>query len=165
MKNFIIFNSLLIFLLTFSCSYKPLYKKNKFTNEKIDIFVKSKEKYENDVSLMKLLLNEKLNYKSSKPSNLKLVVSIEKQTSGLGVNKDLYTYGQMLTYDIKYSFYNQSSLLSSGNLTKKASYNISSNSYSNIISIEDASQKLIASISENLSNIIIAEKSKRKNLK
>ncbi len=164
MKKFLFFNILIIFLFTLSCSYKPLYQK-KISGQKINIFVKSKEKYENDVSLMKLLLNEKINYRSLKPSSLKLVVSIEKTSSGLGINKDLHTYGQMLIYNVNYAFYDQSSLLSSGNLTKKASYNISSNSYSNIVSLEDASQKLISSLSENLSNIIISEKSKRKNLK
>ena len=56
---------------------------------------------------MKSILNQKLYYKTSRASNLKLVVSISRSISDLGVNEDLYTFGKMLTYNVNFSFYDK----------------------------------------------------------
>ncbi len=145
-----------------SCSYKPLYKKNAlFSKYEVDITVKSNGKYENNVNLMKSILNQRFRHKTSKPSNLKLVVSINRSISDLGTNKDLYSFGKMLLYDVNFSFYDKKGLLTSGKLSGRTSYNIGKNTYANIVSQEDASRKLIKSISLNLSDIITAMDFKR----
>ena len=145
-----------------SCSYKPLYKKKAlFSKYAVNISVKSNGKYENNVNLMKSILNQKLKYESSAPSNLKLVVSIDRNVSDLGINKDLFTFGKMLVYNLNFSFYDKKGLLTSGKLTGKTTYNIGKNTYANIVSKEEASKKLISSLSENLTNIITSMDFKR----
>ena len=137
-------------------------KKNAFFSKyAVDITIKSNGKYENNANLMKSILNQKLKHESSAPSNLKLVVSIDRNISDLGINKDLFTFGKMLVYDINFSFYDKKGLLTSGKLTGKTTYNIGKNSYANIVSKEDASKKLISSLSQNLTNIITAMDFKR----
>ena len=153
----------LVFLLSISsCSYKPLYKKNAiFSKYEINISIKSKGKFENNINLMESILNQRLKHKGSAPSNLKLVISIDRYISDLGINKDLFTFGKMLVYDIAFSFYDRKGLLTSGKLTGKTTYNIGKNTYANIVSKEDASKKLISSLSKNLSDIITAMDFKR----
>ena len=67
----------------------------------------------------------------------------------------------MLVYDIAFSFYDKKGLLTSEKLTGKTTYNIGTNTYANIVSKEDASKKLILSLSQNLSDIISAMDFKR----
>ena len=110
---------------------------------------------------MNSILNQKLRHKSSAPSNLKLIVSIDRSISDLGMNKDLFTFGKMLVYNISFAFYDKKGLLTSGKLTGKTTYNIGKNAYANIVSKEDASKKLISSLSQNLANIIMAMDFKR----
>lgn len=144
------------------CSYKPLYKKTAlFSKYSVDITIKSKGKYENNATVMRSILNQKFRHENSKPSSLKLIISIERYTSDLGVTKDLYTFGKMLVYNVSFSFYDKKGLLTSGKLSGKTSYNIGKNTYGNIVSKEDASRKLISSLSQNLSNIITAMDFKR----
>ena len=72
MKIKILFTIFVVYFFS-SCAYKPLYKRtNLYYPHKVKIVIKSKEKYENNASTMKLLLDKKLNSKSSKDSNLKL---------------------------------------------------------------------------------------------
>ena len=72
-----------------SCTYKPLYKRtNLYHPHNVKIVIKSKGKYENNAAEMRLLLDEKLNSKNSKDSNLKLVVSINRSVSSMGINKE-----------------------------------------------------------------------------
>ena len=113
-KNFFI--SLFVFLFfTSGCSYKPVYKKNQaLVANKINIFVKSKDYDKKIPSLMKIFLNEKINISKSKPSNLKLIVSLHRSVSNLGTNKDLYSSGRMISYQVKYAFYDKKGLLTSG---------------------------------------------------
>ena len=67
MKIRILITIFVIYFLT-SCAYKPLYKRtNSFHPHNVKIVIKSKEKYENNASEMKLFLDEKLNLKNSKP--------------------------------------------------------------------------------------------------
>ena len=47
----------------------------------------------------------------------------------------------MLTFNVKYSFYDKKGLLKSGNLQGKSSFNVGGNPYGNKVSEEDASQK------------------------
>ncbi len=160
MKKILYF--LILFFGVSSCSYKPLYKKNAlFSKYGVEITIKSKGKYENNVSLMRSILSQRLRHKNSKPSNLKLIVSIDRATSDLGINKDLYTFGKMLFYEVNFSFYDKKGLLTSGKLSGRTSYNIGKNQYANIVSKEDAANKLIKSLSQNLSDIITAMDFKR----
>ena len=77
MNKFLIFTILTLF--SFSCSYKPLYKKNAiFSKYDIAIKIKSDGKYEDNVSVVKSILQKHFKHKSSKPSNLKLIIAIKR---------------------------------------------------------------------------------------
>ena len=161
MKIKIIFTIVVIYFLS-SCAYKPLYKRtNLYYPHKVKIVIKSKEKYENNASTMKLLLDEKLNSKSSKDSNLKLVVSINRVVSGMGINKDLSSDALMLVIEAKYVFLDKKGELTSGSLRNTGSFNYTSNNYANIVSLEDTSKKLVRSLSTDLADLILALSLKR----
>ena len=163
MNKVFIFLFLNLFIIITSCSFKPLYKGNQVLSKyKVQILVKSKDKYENNANQLRNFLDGRLNTSTSQSSNLKLIVSINRYESDLGINKNLYTFGKMLTFDTIYSFYDKKGLLTSGKLTNKTSYNVSANTYANIVSKEDASKKLVNSISEKLSQLIIGMDFKRK---
>ena len=66
----------------------------------------------------------------------------------------------MLTYNVNFSFYDKK-VFYFGKASGKTTYNIGKNTYANIVSKEDASKKLISSLSENLSDIIVAMDFKR----
>ena len=146
-----------------SCAYKPLYKRaNLYYPHKVKIVIKSKEKYENNASIMKLLLDEKLNSKSSKDSNLKLVVSIDRIVSNMGINKDLSSDALMLVFEANYVFFVKKGQLTSGKLRNTGSFNYTNNNYANIVSLEDTSKKLVKSLSTDLADLILALSTERK---
>tara|TARA_Y100001954_G_scaffold125296_1_gene134456 strand:+ start:33 stop:530 length:498 start_codon:yes stop_codon:yes gene_type:complete len=146
-----------------SCAYKPLYKRaNLYYPHKVKIVIKSKEKYENNASIMKLLLDEKLNSKSSKDSNLKLVVSIDRIVSNMGINKDLSSDALMLVFEANYVFFDKKGQLTSGKLRNTGSFNYTNNNYANIVSLEDTSKKLVKSLSTDLADLILALSTERK---
>jgi len=146
-----------------SCAFKPLYKKsNFFYPHNIKIVVKSKEKFENNNTMMKLFLNEKLNRGRLKKSDLKLVVSIDKNIYSIGINKDLSSDARMLEMSVKYIFYDKKGKLLSGSLKGSSSYNFTVNNYANIVSLEDASSKLIKSLSYDLADLLLAKSFNRK---
>ena len=162
MKIKIIFIIFVIYFLS-SCAYKPLYKRtNLYYPHKVKIVIKSKEKYENNASTMKLLLDEKLNSKGSKDSNLKLVVSIERVVSGMGINKDLSSDALMVVIDARYILLDKRGELTSGRLRNTGSFNYTNNNYANIISLEDTSKKLVRSLSTDIADLILALSTKRK---
>ena len=107
---------------------------------------------------MKASLNQKLNSKKSKPSNLKLVVSLNRSISGLAFNKDLYSSGKILLINLQYTFYDQKGVILSGNLQNKSSYFMGDSPYANLVSEESAAKNIISSLSESLSHIIIASR-------
>ncbi len=144
-----------------SCAYKPIYKKKSVFSHKINILVKSKD-YDKKMPLfMKASLNQKLNSKKSKPSNLKLVVSINKSVSGLAYNKDLYSTGEVLNINLQYTFYDKKGVILSGNLQNKSSYFLGESPYANLVSKENATKNIISSLAESLSKIIVASKFNR----
>ena len=146
-----------------SCAYKPLYKRaNLYYPHKVKIVIKSKEKYGNNASIMKLLLDEKLNSKSSKDSNLKLVVSIDRIVSNMGINKDLSSDALMLVFEANYVFFDKKGQLTSGKLRNTGSFNYTNNNYANIVSLEDTSKKLVKSLSTDLADLILALSTERK---
>ena len=156
MKIRILITIFVIYFLT-SCAYKPLYKRtNSFHPHNVKIVIKSKEKYENNASEMKLFLDEKLNSKNSKESNLKLVVSINRNVSSMGINKDLSSDARMLVMEANYIFFDKKGELSSGRLRNVGSFNYTTNNYANIVSMEDTSKKLIKSISTDLVDLILS---------
>ena len=162
MKFKILFPIFIVYFLS-SCAYKPLYKSaNLYYPHKVKIVIKSKEKYENNASTMKLLLNEKLNSKSSKDSNLKLVVSIQRVVTSMGINKDLSSDALMLVIEANYVFFDKKGELTSGKLRNTGSFNYTNNNYANIVSMEDTSKKLVKSISSDLADLILALSVKRK---
>ena len=162
MKTKIIFTIFVVYFLS-SCAYKPLYKMTNFYYpHKVKIVIKSKEKYENNASTMKLLLDERLNSKSSKDSNLKLIVSIERGVSSMGINKDLSSDALMLVMEANYIFFDKKGELSSGRLRNTGSFNYTNNNYANIVSLEDTSKKLVRSLSTDLADLILALSTKRK---
>ena len=110
---------------------------------------------------MKASLNQRLNSKKSRPSNLKLVVSLNKSIQGLAFNKDLYSSGRMLLITLQYTFYDKKGAILSGQLENKSSYFLGASPYANMVSEESAANNLITSLSESLSHIIITSKFKR----
>ena len=152
---------LIILFLEVSCSYKPLYIEKNFNPHEIKVIVKQKEKYGNNMILMKSLLEKKFNSSNSKPSNLKLIMSVDIKVSNLGVNKDLNTFGKKVTISTKYTMYDKIGMLTSGNLSNSSTFNFSSNDYGNITSLEDSYSKLVKNTSEDIANLILAENFKR----
>ena len=158
MKHFIL---LLAFII--GCTYQPLYQPNNSISQyKLKIVAKSDQRYDNEISLFKLFLNKHLNLNSKKPSNIKLEVSMQKQKSSMGINKDLSTSGVLSKYIVNYSLYDKKGLLTSGDIYKESTFNFSNNSYGNLVSDEDTSKKLIKSLSESLSYLILTSNFKRK---
>tara|TARA_X000000368_G_scaffold397097_1_gene365930 strand:- start:366 stop:860 length:495 start_codon:yes stop_codon:yes gene_type:complete len=158
-KLFLTLPFILFFI--YSCSYKPIYQKSPLLSHKIYIVVKSKDRNENNLNLVKLHVSEQINIKNSKPSNLKLIIALKRNISGLGVNKDIYSFGRMLSYNLNYSLYDKKGLLTSGKLEGKSSYNVSGNTYGNLVSVEDASRKILTSLSSSLGKIILSSSFKR----
>ena len=105
---------------------------------------------------MKLLLNQRINSKNSKASNLKLVVSLNRNIASMGINKDLSSDAQMLIIEANYIFYDKLGTLTSGRLENTASFNYTKNNYANILSMEDTSKKLVKSLSNDIADLIVA---------
>ena len=161
MKKKIFLNFFLCLFVFCSCAYKPLYKKKSIFSHKINILVKSND-YDKKIPLfMKASLNQKLNSKKSKPSNLKLVVSLNRSISGLAFNKDLYSSGKILNINLQYTFYDKKGVVLSGSLQDKSSYFLGESPYANLVSEESAAKNIISSLSESLSQIIVTSKFNR----
>ena len=158
MKKKIFLKFLICLFIFSSCAYRPIYKKNSAFKHKINILVKSNDYDKKIPQLMKASLNQKLNSKKSKPSNLKLVVSLNKSISGLAFNKDLYSSGKILLINLQYTFYDQKGVILSGSLQNKSSYFMGDSPYANLVSEESAANNIISSLSESLSHIIIASR-------
>ena len=161
MKKKLFLKIFLCLFFFYSCAYKPVYKKNSVFTNKINILVKSNDYDKKIPLLMKASLNQKLNSKKSKPSNLKLIVSLSKSVSGLAFNKDLYSSGKILNINLQYTFYDKKGVILTGSLQNKSSYFIGASPYANLVSEESATKGIIFSLSENLSNIIVASKLSR----
>ena len=162
MKIKILFTIFVVYFIS-SCAYKPLYKRtNLYYPHKVKIVIESKERYENNASTMKLLLDERLNSKSSKDSNLKLIVSIERLVSSMGINKDLSSDALMLVIEANYVFLDKKGKLTSGILRNTGSFNYTNNNYANVVSLEDTSKKLVKSLSKDLADLILALSINRK---
>tara|TARA_Y100000813_G_C24157290_1_gene350325 strand:- start:1475 stop:1945 length:471 start_codon:yes stop_codon:yes gene_type:complete len=144
-----------------SCAYRPIYKKNSIFSHKINILVKSNDYDKKIPLLMKASLNQKLNSKKSKPSNLKLVVSLSRSISGLAFNKDLYSSGKILNINLQYTFYDKKGVILTGSLQNKSSYFMGESPYANLVSQESATKNIISFLSQSLSNIIVASKFNR----
>ena len=145
-----------------SCSYKPLYLKKSFNPYKLDVIIKQKGKYSNNVVLMRNILEKRLNSPKSRSSSLKLIVSLNIKVNNLGVNKDLNTYGKRVTILVNYIMYDRKGPLTSGNLENSTTFNFSSNDYGNLTSLEDSYSKLVKDTSEDIANLILAEDFSRK---
>ena len=154
---------IVIILLIQSCAFKPLYQQSNFYHPyKIHIVVKSKDRYENNVSLIKDTLNQRINKKNSKNSNLRLVVSLNRNVFGMGINKDLSSDARMIKIELNYKFSDKKGKLIDGNISGSASFNYTTNNYANIVSVEDTSEKLLKSLSNDIADIILTKSFKRK---
>ena len=145
-----------------SCSFKPLYTQKSFSPYKLNVIIKQKGKYSNNVVLMKNILEKRLNNPNSKPSNLKLIVSLNIKVNNLGVNKDLNTFGTRVTILVNYVMYDKKGALTNGNLENSTTFNFSTNDYGNLSSLEDSYSKLVKDTSESVANLILAENFNRK---
>ena len=159
-----IFTLIILSVLFFqvSCSFKPLYTQKSFSPYKLNVIVKQKGKYSNNVVLMKNILEKRLNNPNSKPSNLKLIVSLNIKVNNLGVNKDLNTFGKRVTILVNYAMYDKNGPLTDGRLENSSTFNFSSNDYGNLSSLEDSYSKLVKDTSESVANLILAENFDRK---
>tara|TARA_B100000963_G_C22075269_1_gene429914 strand:+ start:13 stop:510 length:498 start_codon:yes stop_codon:yes gene_type:complete len=161
MKKKIFLKFLTCLFVFYSCAYKPLYKKKSGSSHKINIIVKSDD-YDKKIPLMmKASLNQKLNTKKSRPSNLKLIISLSRSTSALAFNKDFYSSGKILNINIQYTFYDKKGVILTGSLQNKSSYFMGNSPYANLVSEESATKNIISSLSESLSNVIVASKFNR----
>ena len=153
-----IFTLIILSVLFFqvSCSFKPLYTQKSFSPYKLNVIIKPKGKYSNNVVLMKNILEKRFNNPNSKPSNLKLIVSLNIKVNNLGVNKDLNTFGKRVTILVNYVMYDRKGTLTDGNLVNSTVFNFSSNDYGNLSSLEDSYSKLVKDASESLANLILA---------
>tara|TARA_A200000113_G_scaffold220439_1_gene230564 strand:- start:1173 stop:1517 length:345 start_codon:yes stop_codon:yes gene_type:complete len=111
---------------------------------------------------MKNILEKRLNNPNSKPSNLKLIVSLNIKVNNLGVNKDLNTFGKRVTILVNYAMYDKNGPLTDGRLENSSTFNFSSNDYGNLSSLEDSYSKLVKDTSESVANLILAENFDRK---
>ena len=111
---------------------------------------------------MKNILEKRLNNPSSKPSNLKLIVSLNIKVNNLGINKDLNTFGKRVTILVNYAMYDKNGPLTDGRLENSSTFNFSSNDYGNLSSLEDSYSKLVKDTSESVANLILAENFDRK---
>ena len=145
-----------------SCSYKPLYTNKSFNPYKLDVVIKQKGKYSNNVVLMKNILEKRLNSPRSKPSNLKLIISLNIKVNNLGINKDLNTFGKRVTIMVNYVMYDRKGTLTKGNLENSSTFNFSSNDYGNLTSLENSYSKLVKDTSEDIANLILAENFNRR---
>ena len=154
-----IFTIIILSVLFFqvSCSFKPLYTQKSFSPYKLNVIIKQKGKYSNNVVLMKNILEKRFNNPNSKPSNLKLIVSLNIKVNNLGVNKDLNTFGKRVTILVNYVMYDKKGALTNGNLENSTTFNFSTNDYGNLSSLEDSYSKLVKDTSESLANLILAE--------
>ena len=145
-----------------SCSFKPLYTQKSFSPYKLNVIIKPKGKYSNNVVLMKNILEKRLNNPNSKPSNLKLIVSLNIKVNNLGVNKDLNTFGKRVTILVNYVMYDKNGPLTDGRLENSSTFNFTSNDYGNLSSLEDSYSKLVKDTSERVANLILDENFDRK---
>ena len=162
MKKIITLITLSVLFFQVSCSFKPLYTQKSFSPYKLNVIIKQKGKYDNNVVLMKNILEKRLNNPNSKPSNLKLIVSLNIKVYNLGVNKDLNTFGKRVTIIVNYVMYDRKGPLTDGNLENSTTFNFSSNDYGNLSSLEDSYSKLVKNTSESIANLILAENFNRK---
>ena len=162
MKKIITLITLSVLFFQVSCSFKPLYTQKSFSPYKLNVIIKQKGKYSNNVILMKNILEKRLNNPNSKPSNLKLIVSLNIKVNNLGVNKDLNTFGKRVTILVNYVMYDRKGPLTNGNLENSTTFNFSSNDYGNLSSLEDSYSKLVKDTSESVANLILAENFNRK---
>lgn len=154
---------LILILFLNTCAFKPLYKNsNLFDPYHVKIVVKTKEPYENTASNMKLYLNQKINKKNLKKSNLKLIVSVTRDVINMGINKDLNSYSKMVIVKVMFSLYDKKGELTKGTLKNSSSFNLTTNNYANILSLEDSSNKLVRSLSDDISSLILSSSFGRK---
>ena len=158
MKKKLLLKLLIFLCISHGCSYKPIYKKSSMISHKINILVKSNDYDKKIPLLMKASLNQRLNSQKSKPSNLKLIISLSRSISNLAFNKDLYSSGKILNIYLQYTFYDKKGVVVSGSLQNKSSYFMGESPYANIVSEESAAKNIISSLSESLTNIIVASK-------
>ena len=157
MKKIITLITLSVLFFQVSCSFKPLYTQKSFSPYKLNVIIKQKGKYSNNVILMKNILEKRLNNPNSKPSNLKLIISLNIKVNNLGVNKDLNTFGKRVTILVNYVMYDKKGALTKGNLENSSTFNFSSNDYGNLSSLEDSYSKLVKDSAESVANLILAE--------
>ena len=157
MKKIFTLIILSIFFFQASCSFKPLYTQKSFGPYKLNVIIKQKGKYSNNVVLMKNILEKRFNNPTSKPSNLKLIISLNIKVNNLGVNKDLNTFGKRVTILVNYVMYDRKGALTNGNLVNSTTFNFSSNDYGNLSSLEDSYSKLVKDSAESVANLILAE--------
>ena len=162
MKKIITLIILSVLFFQVSCSFKPLYTQKSFSPYKLNVIIKQKGKYSNNVVLMKNILEKRLNNPNSKSSNLKLIVSLSIKVNNLGVNKDLNTFGKRVTILVNYVMYDKNGPLTDGRLENSSTFNFSSNDYGNLSSLEDSYSKLVKDTSESVANLILAENFNRK---
>lgn len=161
MKRFIILIPALLFIT--NCGYSSLYKNNdSLLKYKINIVIKTEPKFSKDKQIIKNYLLKKLSSSESRPSSLKLVISMQKNVYSLGLQKDLTNTRSAVNYNINYTFYDRKGILSQGSLEKSTSFNVGESPYANIVAEDTSSFNLLKSLSNDISLMVITLPIKRK---
>lgn len=145
--------TILFCIIIHSCGYQALYNDNKkITSYKIEIITKSKEKSGLDLQIMKKSLSERLQNKNAKNSALKLVVSLDRSTFGMGLQKDLTTTTYGIVYDAKYTFYDRKGFVTTGRMQKQSSFDFGQSPYANLVAEETANRNIIESLAADIAS-------------
>lgn len=161
MKRFLILIPILIVIT--NCGYSALYKDNsKLLKYKINIVVKTESKLSKDKQIIKNYLLKRLSSSKSRPSSLKLVISMQKNVYSLGLQKDLTNTRSAVNYNISYTFYDRIGILSRGSLQKSTSFNVGESPYANIVAEDTSSLNLLKSLSNDISLMVMTLPIKRK---
>lgn len=151
-----------------SCGYKPLYKVNKkILNYQINVIVTTQqrsidESMERDKQLLRNFIKSKLNMPNSKPSSLKLIIEMNKSLYGMGIQKDLTTTRNAISYNLSYKFYDKLGEIQRGSLQKSSSYNIGKNPYASLRAEETSSKNLLKSLANEVALMISTTPKARK---
>jgi len=81
---------------------------------------------------------------------------------GMGIQKDLTTTRNAISYNVSFKFYDKLGEISSGSISKSSSFNIGESPYQSLRAEETSAKNVLKSIANELSLIISTTPNKRK---
>ena len=149
----------IIFFLNTSCGFKSLYSKNEaILNYNIKIVIKNdtSEKYSGTDALnLKRFLEKRLYKKNSKSSELKLIISLQRSSYGLGLSKDLSTTKYAVRYTASFVFYDKKGIINRGSVEQSSSFDYGESSFANLVAEETTNKNLLKSLANEVSALTL----------